>query len=615
LTALLIAFSLATLALLAASVILAATRWAVAGHAALLLLALSTLAVGLASGLARGDVAIPALGYGRFFLLLGATGGALYAGTNMARVSDRRLSPVAWVLAAMVALVLLMLLFVPYVPDDAYISFAYARRLVHGDGFTLRPQGGPAEGYSNFLWVALLAVTEWIGIPAVRAAPWIGALLGLAGVPAVFALCRQMSTHLGLSGAACRRNGLIAAAALSLSPAWAAYSVSGLETSLYGLLLVVSVLALLHARKHKYVGVVAGLVFLLLALTRAEGPLAMVGALLALGVARLSHAEDPGDGDSSAATYAVGVFAVAYLGYTVWRVAYYGDVLPLPAYSKSALSYTPAAIVMDNFAHCWPYLGCLLPLALFTAVVFGRRLLEMPLAVPASVLGVHCLLYAAMRDWMPGARYFAALLPLFFALTACSADTILSALRGRDQRGRGSSVTPLRNVTAVALFVGWMLALLPGLREDTANLQAATSQSLVELGQWIGKYVPSDAVLACSDIGAVAYYGDAPLLDINPRSLADRHIAVEGFSCAYVLGLRPSLVILVSFSATRPAFYQEHMAFLREKGFIDDYELLGKVKWGVGRFDSNRCYWVYVRRGFKPMLSTDALSAFPEGHW
>ena len=42
--------------------------------------------------------------------------------------------------------------------DDAFISFRYARNLVEGAGLVWNPGEPPVEGYSNFLWVLLLAV-------------------------------------------------------------------------------------------------------------------------------------------------------------------------------------------------------------------------------------------------------------------------------------------------------------------------------------------------------------------------------------------------------------------------------------------------------------------------
>ena len=58
--------------------------------------------------------------------------------------------------------------------DDAFISFPsrYAQNLAAGNGLVFNV-GERVEGYTNFLWVILLAPAEWIGIGAEpRRRPW-----------------------------------------------------------------------------------------------------------------------------------------------------------------------------------------------------------------------------------------------------------------------------------------------------------------------------------------------------------------------------------------------------------------------------------------------------------
>ncbi|MGB5138377.1 MAG: hypothetical protein WBP29_07570, partial [Candidatus Zixiibacteriota bacterium] len=43
--------------------------------------------------------------------------------------------------------------------DDAYISFRYAENLINGDGLVFNI-GERVEGYTNFLWVILLALAK-----------------------------------------------------------------------------------------------------------------------------------------------------------------------------------------------------------------------------------------------------------------------------------------------------------------------------------------------------------------------------------------------------------------------------------------------------------------------
>src|SRR5712691_3102100 len=54
----------------------------------------------------------------------------------------------------------------PWMPDDAFISFRYAENLSAGNGLVFNP-GERVEGYTSFLWVALLAIGNRIGFDTV----------------------------------------------------------------------------------------------------------------------------------------------------------------------------------------------------------------------------------------------------------------------------------------------------------------------------------------------------------------------------------------------------------------------------------------------------------------
>src|SRR5882672_7471606 len=52
-----------------------------------------------------------------------------------------------------------------FLTDDAFISFRYARNLRQGHGLVFNPGFERVEGYTNFLWVVLLAGCDALGLP------------------------------------------------------------------------------------------------------------------------------------------------------------------------------------------------------------------------------------------------------------------------------------------------------------------------------------------------------------------------------------------------------------------------------------------------------------------
>ena len=65
--------------------------------------------------------------------------------------------------------------YLPFFADDSFISLQYARRLLDGKGLTFA-DGEWVEGYSNLLWVLLVAGMGALGIELVDAARVLGLL-------------------------------------------------------------------------------------------------------------------------------------------------------------------------------------------------------------------------------------------------------------------------------------------------------------------------------------------------------------------------------------------------------------------------------------------------------
>ena len=82
--------------------------------------------------------------------------------------------------------------------DDAFISFRYAQNLVEGHGLVFNPggPGEPVEGYTNFLWVLLMAAGMVVGIEPELLSRVLGLACFAAGLLAVAVpLGRQSFRH------------------------------------------------------------------------------------------------------------------------------------------------------------------------------------------------------------------------------------------------------------------------------------------------------------------------------------------------------------------------------------------------------------------------------------
>ncbi len=177
------------------------------------------------------------------------------------------------VLAAVAVLSILhCLFFFNSANEDGYISLGYARRWVEGCGLSLNDVA-PSEGYSNPLWVALLAMGMKLGLGGLLTAKLLGVTCATATSMLAARLARACGGTPCVQGAA----GIFSATATPL----ASWSVLGLETPLYALEIVVLALSALRLRRRR------GLVLFAMtggaiALTRPEGVIVVLGLCLSL---------------------------------------------------------------------------------------------------------------------------------------------------------------------------------------------------------------------------------------------------------------------------------------------------------------------------------------------
>src|SRR4051812_12787413 len=88
---------------------------------------------------------------------------------------------VVWAVLVPACAILLLLhagRYLPFISDDALISLRYARRLIDGHGLSWTG-GPPVEGYSNLLWILVLAAAGLMRIDLIHSARVLGVLFTL----------------------------------------------------------------------------------------------------------------------------------------------------------------------------------------------------------------------------------------------------------------------------------------------------------------------------------------------------------------------------------------------------------------------------------------------------
>lgn len=411
--------------------------------------------------------------------------------------------------------------------EDAFISFRYSANLAEGHGLVFNV-GERVEGYSNFLWVVLVAGPRaLVNADIITTARVLGVLCALGCVLVTYVLTRR------ITGSA--RAGLLAATVVAGASSLAAYGPSGLETPMFALLVLLVLLAVQANRP-----LVAGLLVALATMTRPDGIViaVVVGVWLVAAAVRQKTWRVP-------LWYVAGAVVLA-APWTVWRVVYYGHLVPNAIAAKSGAS--TSWLLRSGFDYLSGYLVAaqallvLVPVAVFA--LLKSRAAGLP--VLALALGVVYIGFfvATGGDWMPAWRFFAPAMPLLaVGCVAAAAGPWPVATRG----------APVLAASVAALLLAssvWH----PSFKK-TIDAWHAQVNELGDMGAWVHDTVPDGTTIATFANGALSYAAGSKVTVVDLLGLTDEHIARDGKRDSsmmighqandyeYVLGTRrPSLV-------------------------------------------------------------------------
>ena len=421
------------------------------------------------------------------------------------------------------------------VAEDAFITFRYSLNMTEGNGPAFNP-GERVEGYSNFLWMILIAMPKALfGWDIVVTASVLGVLCTLACVVLAYLLVNRIVAVANPAEPAGGMPALgIAAAVLTAGASGlAAYGPSGLETPLF-LLLVLCVCFALVARRP----VVAGVLVALVGMTQPDGLVIAVVVGLWLLVAAIRHRH------SWWAPVAYLLSAIVFaVPWTAWRMTYYQHLLP------NAVAVKDGGSLGWQLNQGWRYLwefslvhpGFLL-LGLVAAAAFLHR--RNPDEQEAEARSLVWLLFAitlvylafvtyAGGDGMPAWRLLAPVPPLI-AVASVAAYGVLTApstASGAPPTSPRAHRRDTRLVPVIALGLAGASLLVtlanPNMLDRMHDWRFRIAQ-MEEIGAWLGASLQPGTVISTYANGALSYRAGTQMLVVDVLGLTDEHIARDG---------------------------------------------------------------------------------------
>ena len=422
-----------------------------------------------------------------------------------------------------------ILVVLEFVKDDAYISFRYAHNLVTGHGLVFN-YGEKLEGFTNFLWVLILAPFEALGWDLFQVCEVLGTVLGIA--------CLLMATRFTswINGERKDFSQLWPAVWLGTSSSFVLWAKSGLEQPLAQLLPIAGAYLLWRARdrfahgpdaverkslekKYLYAGLMMGAG----CMTRPELHLlaVLVGLPLVLDAVRTRTVT------RAQWLYVAGILAITIPSHG-FRYAYYGTLVPNTFYVKTG---TGSAVWREGIKtlHDMFEFNDMGLLAVLAPLAFANR----KRLVEKSVMGLIAIAFMVYYvkvgvDEMQWHRLYLPALPFLAVLAGLGAQNLLEAiLRAAKAEGDGATLR------TVLYALGWGAVILAGYdsfrftyREqhgfDGHGDLAGTFHP--DLGKFLVRHERPGALVAFQDMGSTPYHApDIAFLDFI--GLVDKTVA------------------------------------------------------------------------------------------
>jgi arabinofuranosyltransferase len=509
------------------------------------------------------------------------------------------------------------------VVDDALISMQYAKNWVLGNGLVFNV-GERVEGYTNFLWVALMAplyaLSQSTGLDFVLMVTQVNIGMAALSLVVVYAIGRQLWNGRVLPT-------LLALGLCVVDNSYVVWAALGLEGHLLALCLLLGVWCAGTTLPNR--GFCIGLALTAAHMTRPDAGLFVMFLLAGLGVTWLVARWQARPAAEQAEHLKVLLTAGAtwlsvYGAYFAWRYQYYGWLFPNTYYAKVGAGeldgWARGLEYLAGFRSERAWLPALAPLALFVGTTPLMR------SVILYLIAHTVYVTSVGGDHFPGHRFFVAQIPLFALALGLLLDAAVRGVTAWIER------STLRARRRLLLAAGWVTAAFLGvlflqlyeLGKETGPLQG----EVIERGglarihrsfmQWLSRSKPPHASFASCAIGAPGFDGNfrhvVDICGLIDPVIAHRPVANFGKGMAG----HEKRATLAEVLAKKPTYIDASNPFedLWHHGYVFDasmrLELLKTVE-GVWRRDERRERGRYLQEGACSFDAGEAAGWVKEG--
>lgn len=467
-----------------------------------------------------------------------------------------------------------------FIQDDSYITFRFVKNFTEGNGLVFNI-GEYVEGYTCFLWVMILSLIKKLGLNFISSSQILGVLSGCLTIVFTY----KISSEIFRKDAGKSYNfifSLIAPLLLATNGSFAYWANSGMETALFGFLVTLALylyLKELNSSKSKFE--YSALVFLLAAMTRPEGVLIFVVALVHKAIRTFKSVNaDMSDAKAGKKKFFVwlSVFLIPGLLFMIWRYSYYGFLLPNTFYAKTGSSIE---YFNTGFDYVWGFFksyglyGALLIVALFAS---ANKKYKNELKFLSILFLVFCIYIISVGgDVLNANRFFVPILPVFYILVQEGMHVLLS----RFEKTKLKKYAHILTLTLTLVFCYMTYNREYEQIKKYCFYEKGLTDKMKITAEWLKKKQDASGrklVVGATTIGALSYFSDVTLIDMlgltdkevahNPKPIPEISSTEIGwkerqYNVEYILSRKPDYIY---FSTERkPSAYAERGLYTEEE--------------------------------------------------
>lgn len=504
-----------------------------------------------------------------------------------------------------------------FIQDDAFTSLRYVKNFVNGNGLVFNINE-KVEGYTNFLWVMLLSFIAFISdllkinINLETTTTYLSTAFGFIFLVSVFLLAKKILTSIKSQNIIINSIPFVVVLMILNTTPFIYWSVSGMETSLFATLTILSILFFIDI-ENNYIkfAIVASLNSLL----RPEGLLYFI-ILLFLKII-LDYLTEPKiklndlinksfDKNIKIATF---IFVIIQIIYLLFRLVYYGYPLPNTFYAKTEFSLSFLERGFNYFTKYFLsdlFYGIVLIPTLFRIITRNNDKYEYYLFFFSIIYLILTILIGG--DVLPIGRFYIPITPLFYI---CFFYSLYKLIENYLLKYNISLYSIIVFLTSVYSFLNFNNKLIEMVNKRSYEIGLVSKMKVY--ADWINKYFPENNGIALSTIGAFSFYNNSKVIDLV--GLTDVYIAhnpkeVEGindelpilwqerhYNADYILSKKPDFIIFPA--GAKPSAFAEFAIFVNDEFYKNYYVQIFQSK------DFNQILPIYTRKENIRNVKTD----------